>query len=153
RPGGPIDIAVGLAALIPTAIALVGVIWPPVAHGDRGFTAMTWLAAGCLLVLIPSTADVSGQIGGRGVQTLLPSVEAGYPWVLGLFGTCLFTGFGIARRRLGRWPTCTGWRTSRRRRSWASAARRRSGTRTGFATRRWRGGGRPRRRSATTTWT
>ena len=103
RPGGPIDIAVGLAALIPTAIALVGVIWPPVAHGDRGFTAMTWLAAGCLLVLIPSTADVSGQIGGRGVQTLLPSVEAGYPWVLGLFGTCLFTGFGIARRRLGPW--------------------------------------------------
>jgi len=101
RPGGPIDIAVGLAALLPAAIAMVGVIWPPVARGDRGFTAMIWLAAGCLLVLIPSTADVSGQIGGRGVQTLLPSVEAGYPWVLGLIGTCLFAGFGIARHSLG----------------------------------------------------
>jgi hypothetical protein len=50
---------------------------------------------------VPSIADVAGQIGARGVQTLLPSVEAGYPWVLGLLGTCLFSGFGIARRRLG----------------------------------------------------
>jgi hypothetical protein len=101
RPGGPIDVAVGLAALLPAGVALVGVAWPPVAHGDRGFAAMVWLAAACLLVLIPSTADVSGQIGGRGAQTLLPSVESGYPWVLGLLGTCLFTGFGIARRWLG----------------------------------------------------
>jgi hypothetical protein len=101
RPGGPIDIGVGLAALIPAIVALAGVVWPPVARGDRGFAAMVSLAAACLLVLIPSTADVSGQIGGRGAQTLLPSVEAGYPWVLGLIGTCLFTGFGIARRRLG----------------------------------------------------
>jgi hypothetical protein len=50
---------------------------------------------------VPSIADVTGQLGGRGVQTLLPSVEAAYPWVLGLLGTCLFTGFGMARRRLG----------------------------------------------------
>jgi hypothetical protein len=101
RPGGPIDVAVGIAALLPAAIALAGVRWPPVARGDRGFAAMLCLAAGSLLVLIPSIADVVGQIGGRGVQTLLPSVEAAYPWVLGLIGTCLFAGFGIARRRLG----------------------------------------------------
>jgi hypothetical protein len=62
---------------------------------------MVWLAAGTLLVLVPSIADVAGQIGSGGVQPLLPSVEAGYPWVLGLIGTCLFSGFGIARRRLG----------------------------------------------------
>jgi hypothetical protein len=62
---------------------------------------MVWLAAGSLLVLVPSIADVTGQLGGRGAQTLLPSVEAAYPWILGLIGTCLFTGFGIARRRHG----------------------------------------------------
>jgi hypothetical protein len=101
RPGGPIDIAVGVAALVPAGIALVGVRWPPVARGNRAFAAMIWLAAGSLLVLVPSVADVIGQLGGRGAQTLLPSVEAGYPWVLGLIGTCLFTGFGLARRRLG----------------------------------------------------
>ncbi len=101
RPGGPIDIAVGLAALLPAAVALAGVAWPPVARGDRTFAAMVCLAAGSLLVLVPSIADITAQLGARGVQTLLPSVEAAYPWVLGLLGTCLFSGFGIARRRLG----------------------------------------------------
>jgi hypothetical protein len=101
RPGGPIDVAVGLAALLPAVVALGGFVWPPVARGDRAFAAMVWLAAGSLLVLVPSIADVTGQLGARGVQTLLPSVEVAYPWVLGLLGTCLFTGFGIARRRLG----------------------------------------------------
>ena len=101
RPGGPIDIAVGLAALAPAAVAFVGVIWPPVARGDRAFAGMVSLAAGSLLVLVPSIADITGQLGARGVQTLIPSLEAAYPWVLGLVGTCLFTGFGIARRRLG----------------------------------------------------
>jgi hypothetical protein len=101
RPGGPIDVGVGLVALLPAAVALGGVVWPPVARGDRAFAAMIWLAAGSLLVLVPSIADVTGQLGARGVQTLLPSVEVAYPWILGLLGTCLFTGFGIARRRLG----------------------------------------------------
>jgi len=101
RPGGPIDVGVGIAALLPAVVALGGVIWPPVARGDRAFAAIVWLAAGSLLVLVPSIADVTGQLGGRGVQTLLPSMEAAYPWVLGLLGTCLFTGFGLARRRLG----------------------------------------------------
>jgi hypothetical protein len=101
RPGGPIDVAVGAAALLPAVIAFAGVRWPPVARGDRAFAAMVSLAAGSLLVLVPSIADVTGQLGARGAQTLLPSVEAAYPWVLGLVGTCLFTGFGLARRRLG----------------------------------------------------
>ncbi len=101
RPGGPIDVGVGLAALLPAVVALAGVLWPPVARGDRAFASIVWLAAGSLLVLVPSIADVTGQLGARGVQTLLPSVEAAYPWVLALIGTCLFSGFGIARRRLG----------------------------------------------------
>ncbi|HEY3164288.1 MAG TPA: hypothetical protein VGJ71_08000 [Candidatus Limnocylindrales bacterium] len=101
RPGGPIDVAVGVAAILPALIALAGVRWPPVARGQRAFAAMLWLAAGSLLVLVPSIADVTSQLGARGVQTLLPSVETAYPWVLALLGTCLFTGFGMARRRLG----------------------------------------------------
>ncbi len=101
RPGGPIDVAVGAVALLPALIAFIGVRWPPVARGNRAFAAMVWLAAGSLLVLVPSIADVTSQLGARGAQTLLPSVEAAYPWVLGLIGTCLFTGFGLARRRLG----------------------------------------------------
>jgi hypothetical protein len=80
---------------------MAAVFWPPLARGDRAFAAMLCLAAGSLLVLVPSIADVTGQLGGRGVQTLLPSGEAAYPWVLALLGTSLFTGFGIARRRLG----------------------------------------------------
>jgi hypothetical protein len=101
RPGGPIDIGVGIAALVPALVAFAGVVWPPVARGALAFRAMVTLAAASLLLLVPSIADVSGQLGGRGAQTLLPSLEAGYPWVLALLGTCLFTGFGIARRRLG----------------------------------------------------
>jgi hypothetical protein len=76
RPGGPIDIAVGVAALLPALVALAGVVWPPLARGDRAFASMVCLAAGALLVLVPSIADVTGQLGGRGVQTLLPSGEA-----------------------------------------------------------------------------
>jgi hypothetical protein len=101
RPGGPADLIVGLAALVPALIGVAGVVWPPVPRGDRAFAAMVCLAAGALLVLVPSIADVTGQLGAAGVQTLLPSVEAAYPWALGLFATCLFAGFGIARRRLG----------------------------------------------------
>ncbi len=101
RPGGPIDIAVGLAALAPAIVALIGVAWPPVARGDRAFAGMVSLAAGSLLVLVPSIAGLTGQLRARGVQTLLPSVEAAYPWVLALLGTSLLAGFGLARRRLG----------------------------------------------------
>ena len=101
RPGGPVDVGVGIAALLPAVVAISAVVWPPVARGDRAFATMICLAAGCLLLLVPSIADITGQLGGRGAQTLLPSVESAYPWVLALLGTCTFTGFGIARRRLG----------------------------------------------------
>jgi hypothetical protein len=53
RPGGPVDIAVGLVAAGPIAIGLAGLIWPPATHGQRGFAAMVWLGLGSLLVLVP----------------------------------------------------------------------------------------------------
>ena len=101
RPGGPVDLAVGAAAAGPVAIAIAGLIWPPAARGQRAFTAMICLGIATLLVLVPSIIDVSDQLVRGGAQTLLPSIEAAYPWGLALLGTSLFAGFGIARRLLG----------------------------------------------------
>ena len=101
RPGGPVDLAVGLAAVGPVVIAVLALIWPPAARGSRAFAAMICLGIGSLLLLVPSILDVSDQLVRGGAQTLLPSVEAAYPWGLALLGTSLFAGFGIARRVLG----------------------------------------------------
>jgi hypothetical protein len=101
RPGGPVDLAVGFAAVGPIAIAVAGLVWPPAARGSRAFAAMVWLGIGSLLLLVPSIIDVADQLDSGGAQTLLPSVEAAYPWGLALLGTSLFAGFGIARRILG----------------------------------------------------
>lgn len=101
RPGGPIDLAVGLAAIGPILIALVAVRWPPVARGDRAFAATAWLGFAAVLLLIPSIAGIVTQLVGRGPQTLLPSFEAAYPWAIALLATAMFAGLGVARRRLG----------------------------------------------------
>lgn len=101
RPGGPADLVVGIAAVGPVLIAFAAVVWPPVARGGRAFVAIAWLGLGALLVLAPSIGGLLDRLGTRGPQTLLPSVEAGYPWLLALLGTSLFAGLGIARRRLG----------------------------------------------------
>lgn len=101
RPGGPVDLVVGVVAAGPIGIAVAAVIWPPVARGDRAFAAIAWLGLGAILLLVPSIQGVATQLGGLGPQTLLPSAEAGYPWLLALLATSLFAGLGIARRRLG----------------------------------------------------
>ncbi len=101
RPGGPADAVVALALAGPIAVALAGVLWPPVARGDRAFAAITWLGLGAILMLLPSLVGVATQLAGGGPQTLLPSAEAAYPWVLALLATGWFAGLGIARRRLG----------------------------------------------------
>jgi hypothetical protein len=101
RPGGPADLLVGIAAVGPALIALAGVWSPPAARGDRAFAGIAWLALASILLLVPSLAGLVGQLTVRGPQTLLPSLEAAYPWLLALVATCLFTGLGLARRRLG----------------------------------------------------
>jgi hypothetical protein len=101
RPGGPIDGLVGAAAALPMAIALAAVFWPPVARGDRAFAGIVWLGLGAGLLLVPSIGGVLNQLLARGPQTLLPSLEAAYPWLLALGATSLFAGLGIARRLLG----------------------------------------------------
>ena len=101
RPGGPVDILVGVAAAGPILIAIAALAWPPVARGDRAFAAIAWLALGAMLLLVPSLGGLVGQLTGRGPQTLLPSLEAAYPWLVALLATGLFAGLGLARRRLG----------------------------------------------------
>ncbi len=101
HPGGPIDGLVALAAVGPIVIALASVAWPPIARGDRTFAGMAWLALGAILLLLPSIASIVSQLAGLGPQTLLPSPEAAYPWLLALLGTALFAGLGLARQRLG----------------------------------------------------
>jgi hypothetical protein len=100
RPGGPIDLAVGLTATLPAVVAASALIWPPAARGDRAFAVTVWLGLGVGLLLIPSIGGIIGQLVARGAQTLLPSLEAAYPWFLALAGTSLFAGLGVARRVL-----------------------------------------------------
>jgi hypothetical protein len=101
RPGGPFDLIVGLTTAGPVMIALAGVIWPPVARGDVAFPTIVWLGLIGLLCLIPSIAGIVPQLTTFGSQTLLPSIEAVYPWLVALVATSLFSGFGIARRIQG----------------------------------------------------
>jgi hypothetical protein len=101
RPGGPLDLLVGLTAMTPIAIALAGVVWPPVARGDLAFPAIVWLGIIALLCLVPSIAGVVTQLLAFGSRTLLPSFEAAYPWLIALLATSLFSGFGLARRLQG----------------------------------------------------
>lgn len=98
RPGGPLDVAVGITMLLPIGIALAAVRWPPVTHGQHALPAMVALGVVSLLLLLPSIGGVLNQILALGSQTLMPSVEAAYPWALALTGTSLFAAFGLARR-------------------------------------------------------
>jgi hypothetical protein len=101
RPGGPFDLIVGLTTIGPILIAMAGVVWPPVARGDLAFPTIVWLGILGLLCLIPSIAGIVPQLTTFGSQTLLPSIEAVYPWLVALLATSLFSGFGIARRVQG----------------------------------------------------
>jgi hypothetical protein len=98
RPGGPLDVVVGLTMLLPVGVAASAVAWPPVARGDLAYRGMVALGVGSLLLLLPSIGGVVNQLAALGSQTLLPSLEAAYPWALALAGTSLFTGFGLSRR-------------------------------------------------------
>lgn len=101
RPGGPLDVLVGVTFLIPIGIAVGSVVWPPVARGAGAFPLMVSIGLGSLLVLLPSIGGLWNQLEALGSQTLLPSLEAAYPWLLAVVGTSCFAGFGMARRILG----------------------------------------------------
>jgi hypothetical protein len=101
RPGGPLDLIVGITMLLPLGIAALGVRWPPLARREVTHALIVALGLGTLLVLLPSIGGVLNQLQAFGSQTLMPSPEAAYPWLLALIGTSLFTGLGQARRVMG----------------------------------------------------
>ncbi len=95
------DLLVRIAAGGPAIVAVLAVIRPPVARGDRAFALIAWLALAAMLLLVPSIGTIVGQLQGRGPQTLMPSVEAAYPWLLALLATSLYAGLGVSRHHLG----------------------------------------------------
>jgi hypothetical protein len=101
RPGGPLDVIVGVTMLVPVGIAVAGVLWPPLTRREGSHALIVSLAFATLLVLLPSIGGVLNQLQALGSQTLMPSLEAAYPWLLALIGTSLFAGFGQARRLIG----------------------------------------------------
>lgn len=101
RPGGPLDVVVGITMLFPVGIALASVVWPPLARREVAHALIVALGLATLLVLLPSIGGVWNQLQALGSQTLMPSLEAAYPWLLALVGTSLYTGFGQARRMIG----------------------------------------------------
>ena len=101
RPGGPLDLVVGVTMLVPVAIAVGGFVWPPLSRRPVSHGLIVSLGLATLLVLLPSIGGVVNQLRALGSQTLMPSLEAAYPWLLALVGTSLYTGFGQARRLIG----------------------------------------------------
>jgi hypothetical protein len=101
RPGGPLDLVVGVAALAPLLVALAAIAWPPVVRGSGAFAGVVWLGLGAVLILVPSVAGIVARLTAGGTQTLLPSLESAYPWLLALGATATLAGIGIVRRTLG----------------------------------------------------
>ncbi len=99
RPGGPVDMLVGLAALLPLPVSVASTVWPPLVRGDRASAGVFWLGLGAGLLLIPSIGGIASQVVTGGAEPLLPSAEVVYPWVLALLATSLFTGIGLTRSR------------------------------------------------------
>jgi hypothetical protein len=98
RPGGPLDLLVGLAASMPLLVSVAAIVWPPLVRSDRGSAGVFWLGLVAGLLLVPSIAGVTGQVVAGGTQALLPSLEVVYPWALALLATSLFAGIGISRQ-------------------------------------------------------
>lgn len=98
RPGGPVDLLVGVAASSPLLVSVAAIIWPPLVRSDRGSAGVFWLGLIAGLLLLPSIAAVAGQVVQGGTEPLIPSLEVLYPWAIALLATCLFAGLGISRQ-------------------------------------------------------
>ncbi len=98
RPGGPVDMLVGIAASLPLVVSVAAIVWPPLVRSDRGSAGVFWLGLLAGLLLVPSIAGVAGQVLQGGTEPLLPSLEIVYPWALALVATSLFAGLGISRQ-------------------------------------------------------
>ena len=87
RPGGPLDVLVGLAAAGPVVIGLAGLVWPPVARGDRAFAGDRLAGLAAVLVLVPSIGGIVRPARRRGApRRCCPPSRPAYPWLLALRG-------------------------------------------------------------------
>jgi hypothetical protein len=98
RPGGPVDLLVGVAATLPLFVSVASVVWPPLVRSNRGSAGVFWLGLLAGLLLLPSIAGVAAQVIQGGTEPLLPSFEATYSWAAALLSTSLFAGIGISRQ-------------------------------------------------------
>ena len=98
RPGGPIDVLVGVAASLPLLVSVSAIVWPPLVKGYGSAAGVFWIGLAAALLLIPSIMSVVSQLLEGGTQTLLPSAEFLYPWALALLATSLYAGLGISRQ-------------------------------------------------------
>jgi hypothetical protein len=98
RPGGPVDVLVGIAASLPLLVSVASIVWPPLVRSDRGSAGVFWLGLAAGLLLIPSIAGIGGQVIQGGTEPLIPSFEVIYPWALALLATSLFAGIGVSRQ-------------------------------------------------------
>jgi len=98
RPGGPLDMLVGVTASLPLLVSVAPIVWPPLVRSDRGSAGVFWLGLVAGLLLIPSIASVAVQAEGHQSVALLPSAEVVYPWAIALLATSLFAGLGISRQ-------------------------------------------------------
>ncbi len=98
RPGGPVDVLVGVAASLPLLVSVAAIVWPPLVRDNIRAAGVFWIGLAAALLLIPSIASVVGQLLEGGTQALLPSAEFLYPWALALLATSLYAGLGISRQ-------------------------------------------------------
>jgi hypothetical protein len=101
RPGGPVDIVVGLVCFGPVLVADAGIVWPPVAGQQRHRVALVWLWIAALLLAIPVLYGVASTLAAGGPQNLVPSAEAAYAGVLALLVMCVFSVTGLVHGQHG----------------------------------------------------
>jgi hypothetical protein len=97
RPGGPVDVLVGVAASLPLLVCVAAIVWPPLVRDNSRAAGVFCIGLAAALLLIPSIASVVGQLLEGGTQALLPSAEFLYPWALALLATSLYAGLGVSR--------------------------------------------------------
>ena len=101
RPGGPVDIVVVLACLVPVAVATMALVWPSSPAGKRDRLALVWIWLTAVLFAIPVLYGVVADLVSDDPVSLIPSVEAAYAAIIAFGATALFSAVGFVHTRRG----------------------------------------------------
>ena len=67
RPGGPWDQVVAITAALPAAVAVLAIVWPPLARSWRRTAAIVWLGLAAAMVIAPLVGlTVTQLVSGAG---------------------------------------------------------------------------------------